>query len=237
MRGRSRQRAVVNQIFVLALTAALNPTLVAASTVMMLLPSPKKLMLGYLLGALLTSVTLGLLIIFEVHGSGATSTTQHTISPIVDIVLGGLAVIIGLALKTDRDRRLAERRRAKKGPKEEKGPPKWQQVLSKGSAWSTFAVGAVLTLPGASYLAGLHEIDSQNYSNAKSVAVVLAFNVVMLMLLEVPLASYVVAPDWTPGAVTNARNWVGRRGRGVLTVGILTVGAALILKGVIGLLN
>ena len=68
----------MGDIFVLALTAALNPTLVAASTVMMLLPNPVRLMLGYLLGALLTSVTLGLLIISALEGSDAVATTKNT---------------------------------------------------------------------------------------------------------------------------------------------------------------
>ena len=43
----------------LALVAMFNPTLLAAVTVMMLLPNPKRLMLGYLLGAYLTSITSG----------------------------------------------------------------------------------------------------------------------------------------------------------------------------------
>jgi hypothetical protein len=37
------------------LTAALNPTLLAPTTVMLLLPNPKRLLLGYLLGAYTTS--------------------------------------------------------------------------------------------------------------------------------------------------------------------------------------
>jgi hypothetical protein len=36
-------------IFVLSLVAVANPTLLAATTVMMLLPSPRRLMAGYLL--------------------------------------------------------------------------------------------------------------------------------------------------------------------------------------------
>ena len=47
----------MGHILVLSLTASLNPTLLAATTVMLLLPSPAKLMLGYLLGALLTSMS------------------------------------------------------------------------------------------------------------------------------------------------------------------------------------
>ena len=140
-------------------------------------------------------------------------------------------------LRGNHDQRLAERRRARKGPKEDKGPPKWQQFLSRGSARTTFAVGAVLTLPGASYLAGLDEIGKHDYSDTKIVVLVVAFNLVMLLLLELPLAGYVLAPEWTPGAVDRAKAWAARRGRAVATYATFAVGAALVLKGIIGLLS
>jgi hypothetical protein len=44
----------MEKVFLFSLTAALNPTLLTATTVMLLLPSPKRLMLGYLAGALTT---------------------------------------------------------------------------------------------------------------------------------------------------------------------------------------
>ena len=47
-------------IFLLALVSMFNPSLLAAVTVMLLLPNPKRLMVGYLLGAYTTSITLGL---------------------------------------------------------------------------------------------------------------------------------------------------------------------------------
>ncbi|MFZ0377415.1 MAG: hypothetical protein WAL38_06260, partial [Solirubrobacteraceae bacterium] len=71
-------------VFVLSLVAMLNPTLLAAVTVMLLLPNPKRLMLGYLLGAYTTSITLGLLIVFSLNGSGTESTSKRTISPVED---------------------------------------------------------------------------------------------------------------------------------------------------------
>ena len=75
----------MGHVILLALTASLNPTLVGATTVMLLLPSPAKLMAGYLLGALLTSVTLGMVIVFSLSDSSASNTTQNTLSPAVDI--------------------------------------------------------------------------------------------------------------------------------------------------------
>jgi len=115
-------------LFLLALAAALNPTLVLASTVMMLLPGAKRLMLGYLLGALMTSITLGLVIIYALKGSSTVSTTQNTVNPAVDLALGAILLVVALVLGTGRDKRIAERRRARKGPKEEK-------ARLPGSSW------------------------------------------------------------------------------------------------------
>ena len=151
---------------------------------MLLLPNPKRLMLGYLLGALMTSITLGLVIVFALKGSSAVSTTENTISPAVDLALGAIMLLGAFVLGTGRDKCIAERRRARKGPREDKGPPRWQQALSKGSARTTFVVGAVLTLPGGSYLAGLDQIDKQKLSTTATVLTVIGFNLVMLILLE-----------------------------------------------------
>lgn len=81
---------------------------------------------------------------------------------------------------------------------------------SKGTARTTFVAGALLTLPGASYLIGLDGIAKQDSSTAGTAAMVLGFNLVMLMLLELPLIGYALAPDWTPQAVTRFRNWFNR---------------------------
>ena len=225
----------MSQVILLSLTASLNPTLVAATTVMLLLERPKKLMLGYLLGALMTSITLGLVIVFSLSNSNASNTTENTISPAVDIGLGAIALAVAFVLYSGRADRLRERRRERKADKPDKGPPRWQRELSKGSAKTTFVIGALLTLPGASYLAGLHEIHKLNYSTTTTVLLVVGFNVVMLWLLEVPLASFVVAPDWTPAAINRAKRWVNRHAHMFAVRGFTAVGALLIIKGLIGL--
>ena len=66
----------MGEVALLSLTAALNPTLLAVSTMMMLLPSPKRLMLGYWVGAMMTSITLGLVIVSSLEGSTLISTTN-----------------------------------------------------------------------------------------------------------------------------------------------------------------
>ena len=226
----------MNEIVLFALTAALNPTLVVASTVMMLMPNPKRLMLGYLLGALMTSITLGLVIISSFESSDAVSTTENTLSPAATMALGGIFLVAAFVLGTGRHRRVAERRRARRGAKPDKGPPRWQQALGKGSARITFVVGALLTLPGASYLAGLSRIDKLNYSTTETVLLVVGFNLIMLALLEVPLVCFVVAPDWTPPAIDRAKAWVGRHAHRFAVTMLTVLGTLLVIKGAIELL-
>ena len=225
----------MSQVILLSLTASLNPTLVAATTVMLLLDKPAKLMLGYLLGAYMTSITLGLVIVFSLSSSSATSTTENTLSPAVDIALGAVALAVSFVLYTGRQERIRERRRARKAAKPDKGPPRWQRELSKGSPRTTFVVGALLTLPGASYLAGLDQIHKLKYSTAVTVLIVIGFNLVMLWLLEVPLASFLVAPEWTPRAIERAKLWVSRHAHIFAVRGFAALGALLIIKGIIGL--
>jgi hypothetical protein len=227
----------MSQVILLSLTASLNPTLVAATTVMLLLDKPARLMGGYLLGAYMTSITLGLVIVFSLSNSGTSNTTENTLSPAVDIGLGAVALAVAFVLHTGRVERMRERRQARKAEKPDKGPPRWQRELSKGSPRVTFAVGAMLTLPGASYLAGLSEIHKLHYSTAETVLLVIGFNIVMMWLLEVPLACFLIAPDWTPVAIDRAKGWIRRHSHVFAVRGFAALGVLLVIKGLIGLLG
>jgi Sap, sulfolipid-1-addressing protein len=237
MGGEARLALTMSQVILLSLTASLNPTLVGVTTVMLMLDRPVKLMGGYLLGAYLTSITLGLLIVHSLSNSSTSSTTENTLSPAVDIGLGAVALAVAFVLHTGRMERMRERRASRKAEKPDKGPPRWQRELSKGSPRVTFAIGAMLTLPGASYLAGLSEIHKLHYSTTATVLLVIGFNIVMMWLLEVPLVCFLVAPDWTPAAVERAKLWVRRHAHRVAVRGFAGLGVLLVIKGLIGLLG
>lgn len=224
----------MSELLFFSLTAAVNPTLVAASTTMLLFPDAKRLMLGYLAGAYLTSVTLGLLIVFALDAEGPLfDTSQRTLSPALDLTLGALALIAAAVLSGGNREERAERRREKRAAK---GEPRWQQALGKGSPRIAFVVGIALTLPGASYLAALHQVDVLGYGTAATVLLVIGVNAIMLALLELPLLGFLLAPDSTQRRVDAVKAWFGHHGRRAATIALVALGCALIVKGLLGLL-
>jgi hypothetical protein len=218
-----------------AFTAALNPTLLAATMVMLFAADPRRLMTGYLLGAYTVSISIGLVIVFALHDSAAVQTTQHTLSPAADIVLGLLFLLVAIVVRGDRDARLRARRQARAqaaGPKE---APRWKRSLDNGSPRTAFAVGILLTLPGASYLIGMSRISKADASTIETALAVVLFCVIMLVLIEIPLVGFVVRPDATRRQVKRFTDWVSGNARTIVWRAALVVGGLLLLRAAITL--
>lgn len=231
------------QIFLLSLTAMFNPTLLAAVTLMLLLPKPKVLLLGYLLGAYTASITIGLVIIFALPESSAEGTSKHQISPAEDLVVAVLLLAVAWILHTGRDQPFQQRRRTRKEAKvkakQEAGKPTESlplRMLGKGDPRVTYVVGALLSFPGVSYLAALDRIHGLKVPTVSTVLIVVAFCVIQQMFLELPLLSYVFAPDTTQDRVTRFRTWMSRSGRRAAVIGSSALGVLLVIRGVITLL-
>jgi Sap, sulfolipid-1-addressing protein len=94
-------------------------------------------------------------------------------------------------------------------------------------------VGALLSFPGASYIAGMDLLHKQHIGTALTVIVVLAFNLIMLMLLELPLLGYATRPEWTAAAVERFSNWLTRRGGRIGLIAGAACGILLIARGII----
>jgi hypothetical protein len=230
------------QIFLLSLLAMFNPTLLAAVTLMLLLPNPKRLMLGYLLGAYTASISVGLAIVFALSDSSVTSTSKSTLSPLEDVVVGLLLLLIAVVLATDRDRSLRERRARRKSEKQaENGAEEKEalpmRLLGRGSPRVAFVVGLLLSFPGVSYLTGLNHIHKLDIAAAPTALIVIAFCLVQQLLLEVPLAGYFFAPEKTAEAVKGFRSWLARNGRqaGIIVAAVL--GALILIRGIAGLVS
>ncbi|HVM64576.1 MAG TPA: GAP family protein [Acidimicrobiales bacterium] len=234
----------LSAVLLLAVAAAVNPSLFAVTTVMLLLPNPRRAMFGFLCGALLVSITVGLLLAFSFSGGTGTSSADHKVGPAEDLLVGAIALFVAIVLATGRDEPFVERRREKKEAKltakREAGEPtesRTVRLLRKGSPRLTFVVGGLLSFPGALYLEAIHHIRLLDPGTAATVALVVFFCVMQRVVLEVPLLGYAVWPDRMEDGEARFRAWLARRGRRTAAICAGVVGAWLVLRGLITLLS
>jgi hypothetical protein len=221
-----------------AVTAAFNPRLLAAITAMLQLSQPRRVLFWYLLGAMFTSFLVGVIVVFVLSGSvQSIHITDHLFNPLLNVVIG-CAILGGLYVvvrgRNERLQAYLERRRVAKSAADQP-VPKWQQILAQSSAGTAFVLGALLTLPGASYLAGLSLIARKHLSWPEALIVILVFDVIMLALLELSLVGSILAPDHTKGAVERVNATARRHGARVGIALAFLLGSALALTGVVEL--
>jgi hypothetical protein len=80
----------------------------------------------------------------------------------------------------------------------------------------------------------LHE---QKIGTVATVLVVLAFNLIMLLLLELPLLAYAIKPESTAAGVQRFKSWLSRRGGRVALIATAAIGIFLVTRGTIRLLS
>jgi Sap, sulfolipid-1-addressing protein len=165
------------------------------------------------------------------------SVAKHTINPIIDLTLGVLILLIVARVARGRDRRRRAWREHRREKAQNKPPPRWKRELSKGSARDTFIVGMLLSFPGASYIAGMDQLSKQHIGAAATVIAVLAFNMIMLILLELPLLAYAIWPQSTEAGVQRFSNWLTRNGGRIALIGGSAIGIFLLARGTITLLS
>jgi hypothetical protein len=225
------------QLLFLAVDAAVYPTLLAAVVILLNQPRRVPLLSAYLATGLAVSIGVGLALVFAFEG--AFGKGNHSLSPTVDLTVGGLVLLLAVALATRADARFAERRRARSphaAPAEqERGEPFMQRLLARQSTPLVVLASLAVNLPGASYLVGLKDIAAAHHTAAGTVLLVVGFNVIMFTLAEVPLAGLIVNPDATEGAVVAVNRWFKDNGRRIAIVVCVALSAFLIVRGIANL--
>jgi hypothetical protein len=227
----------VLELVLLAFGAAFFPALLACVAILISRPEPRRLILAFYLGGLLLSVASGIVVIKVFAGGGEIAgSTSEGPDPSVSIVVGLVGLLFSWLLSSRRGRALVgawrERRR---GATSRQGPSWVERRLASASARIAFLVGAAINLPGPFYLLALGDIAS-GHGTAEQLALILLFNAIMFLLLEVPLVGYLIDPGWTERAVAATGAWLNANGLrvlgalvGVFSIGLVCQGAAAAL--------
>src|SRR5690348_17890229 len=192
------------EFFALAFLAALNPKLLALDLLLIENRRPRAMFLCLLLGGMAVALTVGWLDVLVFHADAIKS--QGRVSAGVDLALGLLLLAAGGLLATGR---LHGRRKAPvpAGDGQPEKPVKkdsWaQRVLAEPRLGLAMLVGALIGIPGASYLTALHILVTGKSSTATQVIAVAIFVVIDFLLIIIPFAFLELRPEATKAALKN----------------------------------
>jgi hypothetical protein len=219
----------MSELLLLAIASAFWPILLVVVIISLRASRPILLLVSFLAGGLLTTMAIGLAVIYALEGSSLTGGSQSTFDPAVLIVAGTLA-LLAAAVLWRRYGVLPEPKVEKPSDAGESG--RLERMLDRGAPLA-FAAGIVCNIiPGVFPLIALKDIAEMNLGFAETFAVLLGFYLIMFALIEVPLVSYLVAPEWTQQATLRFNTWLDRNTRRVGIGALAVVGAYLVVKGI-----
>jgi len=150
------------EFFALAFTAALNPKLLAIDLLLIENRRPRTMFLCVLLGGLTVALTVGLLDVLVFHAVAINA--QATVSAGADLAVGLFLLAVGSLLATGRPH---GRRNASAQTRPDKKDGWARRALREPRFGLAALVGAIIGIPGASYLAALHNLVTGKSSTAR----------------------------------------------------------------------
>jgi len=114
----------------------------------------------------------------------------------------------------------------------DKLPGRVKSALSKESPWVAWVAGLAVGMPTAYYAAAIAAILKSGTSAGVQIAALVVFNVIAFAQAEVPIVSFLVAPDATRTRIDELYRWVSSHERVVVTVLAGVVGIYLVIIGI-----
>jgi hypothetical protein len=210
------------EYLLLAIASIFWPLLFAIVLVALSTRHPVRLLTAFLIAGLLTTITIGVVVVFALEDKDAFSTSSSTGRPALYFLAGVLSIAAA--------RYLAARPPAH--PAEAHGDARLERYVA--STRVAFGAGIVLNiLPGFFPLVALMDIAQTSYTPAVKVGLVAVFYVIMFASVEVPILGYAFAPDRTAAVVGAFNTWLNRNGRRLAVWILIVVGVYLIARGLL----
>ena len=224
------------EFFALAFVAALNPKLLAIDLLLIENRRPRAMFLCLLLGGMTVALSIGWLDVLVFRADAIKA--QGKVSAGVDLALGLLLLAAGGLLVTGRlhGRRTAPVPAGDGQPEKPEKKDGWaQRVLREPRLGLAMLIGAVIGIPGASYLTALHILVTGKSSTAAQVVAVVIFVVIDFLLIIIPFAFLELRPEATKAALKHGQDWLLGHALQLMAAIALLLGAYLAISGLVRL--
>lgn len=220
-------------LLVMAAAISLEPFRVGMTLVMVNRPRPLLQLLTFLAGGFAMGTTVGLVVLFVLRPAlGA----AHFTLPRAQVIAGTLVLVTAAVVGSGAMRA----KRADGAPARTDritGPlaTRTRQLINGRSLWTAGAAGLGIALPSVDYLAALAVIIASGAPPATQVGALVLFHVVAFALVELPLFSYLAAPERTRQTLLAFHGWLRARGRLEIAALLAVIGCVLLGAGLSGL--
>ena len=235
-------------VVVLALALNLEPNRLGIIGLLFMRPHPIRQLLAFLGTSFLITSTVGLIVLFVVDRS--TLLKGNFNGPIIQVGMGGLALIVAAALFTTiplpgHKSRAADRPVGSPDDSPEgsaavpsAGPGLVDTItkragrLAKGSSpWFAAALGLGISLPSVDYIAILLLFGASGEQPAVQVTALFTFLILANAILLTPIIGYLIAKEPTMQILESLRSWVLARSRRDYALLLAIIGTLLITVG------
>ncbi|GJJ21380.1 GAP family protein [Mycolicibacterium mageritense] len=215
-------------LLVMAAAVSLEPFRIGMTVLMLNRPRPLLQLMAFLAGGFAMGTAVGVVVLFILRP--ALGSARFTL-PRVQVGVGVLVLVAAAILAASK---------VKPPDWSADGPPgalatRVRQLVRGQSLWTAGVAGLGIALPSIDYLAALTLIVASGAAVTHQVGALLLFNIVAFALVEIPLISYLVAPDRTRAILTRLHDWLRARGRLGVAAMLAVVGCVLLGAGAVGL--
>lgn len=217
-------------LLLMAVAVSLEPFRIGMTVLMINRPRPALQLLALLGGGFAMGTAVGVVVLFVLRPA---LDSAHFTLPRVQIVVGALLLLNAALVAAG----MLGGGRGDGAPGGRFAPLaiRARRLLEGRSLWTAGATGLGLALPSVDYLAALALIAASGAAAAVQFGALIAFNVVALALVEIPLLCYLVAPERTRAALSTLNAWIRAQGRRGVSLLLAAVGTVLLAVGVAGL--
>ena len=202
-----------------ALAAAFSPSTLLIVAGLLGLAHPMRNALVFLITAATVTLTVGFVVVQVLKGTSVDDSSKHpTVPPAIDLVIGLVILAFGVYVA----------RRPRRAPKQK---PEQREM----SLLVVVGLGLVLGSPSPMYLASLHSVAKGNPSGAAVVVDVVLLAAIVLLMAELPILYYLIAPERAAAALKVANEWLARNGRTIGLSAAGVVGTYFVISGIVGL--
>lgn len=220
-------------LLMMAVAVSLEPFRIGMTVLLINRPRPGLQLLAFLVGGFAMGTAVGVIVLFVLRPALGSA---HFTLPKVQIAVGAVVLVNAALVATGviggtgwpgadgaRGRVL--------GPLATRG----RQLLNGRSLRAAGVAGLGIALPSVDYLAALALIVASGAAAAVQFGALMLFNVVAFALVELPLLSYLVAPDRTRATLSALYDWLRAQGRRGVSALLALIGCVLLGVGFAGL--